>query len=65
MNAKSETYSLVVKRPIVTQAVAEARETLKHALSDAIAQSGLYRDEAEGRLSLFFGYFWDDFELII
>jgi hypothetical protein len=65
MSARSAPLSLVVKRRLLSADVEEARDRLKLVMSDAIAQSGLFQDEAEGRLSLFLAHLWDDFEPVL
>ena len=56
---------LVVKRHLTTPEVERARAELLAAFASACAQSGLTRDEAEGKLSLFVAYLWDDLEPIV
>jgi len=56
---------LVVKRHLTTPEVERARTELLAAFAAACAQSGLTRDEAEGKLSLFVAYLWDDLEPIV
>jgi hypothetical protein len=56
---------LIVNRRLITTQVEEARDSPKQARSNEISQSGMFRHEAEGLLSLFLAYLWDDFELVL
>jgi hypothetical protein len=61
----SEPLTAVMRRRLVTPEVKESRDAFVEALSDAVRDSGLFRHEAEGRLSLFLAYLWDDLEPIV
>jgi hypothetical protein len=63
--SQNQVLKLVVRRPLVTMAVEQARAELVNAFKEACLQSGLTRDEAEGKLSLFITYLWDDLEPVV
>lgn len=65
IDTNQQRASLIVKRHLTTPEVEKARAELLAAFDAACAQSGLTRDEAEGRLSLFVAYLWDDLEPIV
>lgn len=50
---------------IITESVREARERLLEALIAACRESGLDRDEVEGKLSYFYSGLWNETEMAL